>query len=189
MNSRREQIEGYVVDSRAELQFGSLSDRALGAATEQWYERLRFIPDDYLGECYRLAMDNHATRSPLIPKEIVDQWRIISARPGFRDKPIRQEKTCPHFCSSAGWIIVNAQDEMQKDFGSKDYQYAKPCPIHRPQGVRLDPHSPMGPRLVRPETTDQRSIGYGGQDVEGFKSVGQVVKEIIPEQYQEEIPF
>lgn len=179
--NRREQIEAYVVDSRAELQFGPMNDRALGATTEQWYDRLRFIPDDYLGECYRLAMDNHGTRSPLLPKEIVDQWHVVSARPGFRDKRVAQEKTCPNFCSSAGWYIVDSEGVMQKDFGSADYLYAKPCPIHRPQGFRRDPHSgEMGPRLTRPETMDQRDHpDRPAASVEGWGQAGKVARDVL----------
>jgi hypothetical protein len=181
MSNRRQQIEAYVVDSRAELQMPPMTDRALGATTEQWYDRLRFIPDEFLGECYRLAMDNHANRAVLMPKEIVDQWHIVSARPGFREKPA-QEKSCPNFCSAAGWYIVNSEGLMQKDCGSSDYLYAKPCPIHRPQGVRLDPHNPPGPRLRNVETSHVPSKGFNtGASVSEFQNVGSVAKQIVDE--------
>jgi hypothetical protein len=160
------------------MQLPVLEVRAHNAAVEEWLNRVRFVPVEYLDECYQMAMDAHSTRTPLIPKEILAQWQIMSARPGFRDKPQFEEKRCPNYCSIAGWIVVNSEGVMQMDFGTSEYLYVKPCPIHRPQGAKIDPFAATGARVARLETTDQRSVGYNtGLPVEGFRSAGKVAAE------------
>lgn len=179
MERRQDRITRYITDSRAEMQLPPMAERALGATTQQWLDRLRWIPDEYLDQCYQMAMDSHSARVALMPKELQQQWQIISARPGFRDKQQPAEKHCPiYHCSIAGWTIVNSEGETQDDFGTADYLYAKPCPIHRPQGMKVDPFAATGARVAKPETTDQRSVGYNtGLPVEGFRSAGTVGKE------------
>src|SRR5687768_16049606 len=108
MERRQDRITRYVTDSRAEMQLPIMAERALGATVQQWVDRLRFIPDEVLDQCYQMAMDAHTTRNPLIPKEVQDQWQILRQR-GITGRPrINEEKRCEFWCSQDGWIITDA---------------------------------------------------------------------------------
>ena len=127
METRPQKMSRYISSSRAELQFGPLEARLHNAAVNEWLERTRFIAEEYLDECYQMAMDNHATRSPLIPRELYEQWGIL--RQGGAGKPReRQDKTCRYWCSEGGWIIVDADGQLvpSDPRGPPDYPYPKP---------------------------------------------------------------
>lgn len=184
-----------ILNSRAELQLSLLQKGIAETAVDQWVKRLRQVPDVRLDECYQAAMDAHVNRSALVPKEILDQWHILRQLDTTARGGIDHEKTCPYWCSQAGWITVDASDTVQLG-GSKspDYTYAKPCPHHRPQGFKRDEHAAPfcageWPRLPRAESSH---VGHLKQNPSSgsaadWKNAGQVAAQLdIPDPRDDE---
>lgn len=194
METRQQKMSRYISDSRAELQFGPLEVRLHDSAVRQWLERVRFIPDDYLDECYQMAMDNHGTRSPLMPKELYDQWQILRQR-GVTGRPrVDEEKRCEFWCSQDGWIITDAGGVVQIGYPKKvEYLYAKPCPVHRPNGFkRNDQAAPWcagdWPRVRAIESLHVPVVKSGAPVVEDWSNAGSVAltKDLVPDELFEE---
>lgn len=170
------------------MQFGPLEAGLHSQAVHEWLERTRYIAEDHLDECYRMAMDAHATRSPLIPRELNEQWGILRQR-GVGKPQAHEEKRCRFWCSADGWIVVDAAGELVKEGTKKpEYTYAKPCPDHRPKGVKLDPQlsSLPRPRFTPTMFVSGRKDRPGG--AEGFKQMVEVATAIV-EQFDDEPPF
>lgn len=185
--SRSDQIFDFIVNSRAELQLPLLAEKILYTAVTQWVRRLGPIPDEYLDECYDAAMNARTTRSALTAHEVLSQWQAIAHTVKSRVQQPHQNKTCPVFCSWDGWYVVNSEDAMQMDARTSEYSYAKPCPVHRPQGYRAPKGVEFAPRIARPQTSDQ-TIHPAHQTAtsEGWKSAGAVAQSSIdfPEEYE-----
>lgn len=167
------------------MQFGPLEVKLHNQAVQEWLERTRFIAEEYLDECYQMAMDNHATRSPLIPRELYEQWSILRQR-GAGKLSEKREKTCRYWCSEGGWIIVDADGvPVPSDFRRPEYTYAKPCPDHRPKGVRISGENPMVSGLPRPKHVDTTFVSSRKEregSSEGFQQMAKVAEQILAQQ-------
>ena len=178
--NRSERIFDFIANSRAELQLSVLAEKILYTAAQQWVRRLAPIPDDHLEECYDAAMNARTTRSALTPHEILAQWNAIAHTVKSKIQQPHHDKTCPQFCSWDGWIVVNAADVMQMDARTAEYTYAKPCPIHRPQGYTPPKGTEFAPRISSPVTSDQPVHPVRSAPTsEGWKSAGAVAQQAI----------
>lgn len=192
MENRRQKVVRYISGSRAELQYPPMDAKQLEMTIDQWITRLRRIADEHLDECYQMAMDNHATRSPLLPKELIDAWGVIRQRPGYNSHSgEKRERLCRWNCSADGWVTVDADGNLyvslseDDQYGTrKEYLYVKACPDHRPAGIPQAPHAAPQcpgewPRLrsrpgaERPPSGKPKAVG-------GWKSLGDVAEQIAP---------
>ena len=79
--------------------------------------------------------------------------------------------------------------------GRTEYTYAKPCPDHRPKGVRIDGADPMISGLPRPKHTDTTFVSSKKERAgtsEGWSQMQEVAEQILakaPEPELDEIPF
>lgn len=182
METRQQKISRFISSSRAEMQFGPLEANLHNSAVREWLDRTRTIAEEFLDECYQMAMDIHATRSPLIPRELYDQWLILRQR-GLGKRSEREEKTCRFWCSDDGWIIVDFNgDTVRETYKvNLDYTYAKPCPDHRLKGVRFDGRDPLTSGLPRPQRVETmfESSRKQGQSSAGFADFRKVAAKII----------
>lgn len=182
MENKQQKVVRFISDSRAELQLPLMEARLLDRTAETWLSRLHYVPIEHLDECFSMAMENHNSRSALIPKELLDQWHVIRNRPGFDKREPKEEKRCAYWCSEASWIIVDASGavlhEPPKDPAIRTY--VKPCPIHRQQGYKVLPNAEKGKAVARLETSHQPATGYASQPTPGWNSVAQIAKQAMP---------
>lgn len=193
METRKQRMVRYVSDSRAEMQLQPLDPRVLERTVEQWMERIRWIQDEHLDECYQVAMDNHSVRTPLMPKELIDAWTLIRQRPGFSARQQKRERLCQWGCSADGWITVDAGGDaliaMSTDASyqiRKEYLYIKPCPEHRSTGIpgadHAAPHCSGDWPRVRTRPGAEKPPTEARGVVAGWQSLGAVVTKLnLPE--------
>lgn len=130
-------IEGILISSRFAIGLPALEDDELKLHTRSWFEILEPVAIDWLHECYIRAMRNHDPARPFGAVEILNVWNSV-LKNGEYDVSRMQavpyiaetEKFCPDQCSSSGWYTVHGNGTVENPAG---YEYAKPCPVHRPQ--------------------------------------------------------
>jgi len=201
MTDRQALIEAFIMDSRDELQLSTLNDEAFTRTVRQWLERLRYIRSEHLNECYRLAMENHSTRAPLIPKELLDAWHQMRKQPGFTQPEFQQQKLCEFWCNTDGLILVDFDGKIVMEPSSKnDMLYVMACPHHRPQGLSVSSHHSSFPKVRKYLTTDVPSKPQPkAAPLPDWKSAGETAQAVAaavtieePQQqidYDDEVPF
>jgi hypothetical protein len=194
-------IARFIVDSRDELQHSALPDKSFNRTVEQWIDRLRWLKTEHLEECYRLAMEAHSTRAPLIPKELLDAWHQLRKQPGFQQPQFQQQKLCEFWCTESGLILVDFDGKIVRQPSSKNEMlYVQACPHHRPQGLTgSGPQYSTFSKVRKYETTDTPSRPQpkaAAAAPEGWKSAGSVADavaaSVIQEDQQEfddDVPF
>lgn len=152
--NRGEEIWRFIENSRAELQQPMLNNKLVTNTIDQWIKRLAPIPNQYLESCYEKAMSVHTTRSPLMPHEMLLQWQLlVESGVNKPTEKMREDKRCPNHCTWDGWVVTNASQAISFDFGTSEYQFAKPCEIHRPQGWKVPAGMELGARVHKLETS------------------------------------
>ena len=195
--SRREKIVRYLTESRAEMQLEPLDAKRLQAGVDAWLSRLDCVPDSALDDCYVLAMENHTTRTAVIPQELREAWKSVRNRSEMI--PSHRDQKCPLGCSEAGFIVVDFVGESLNEYGSviryKGYTYAKPCPYHRMPLSKEKNDELMrqgGPAIERRETMDVKNGPLMNRDEfsgpSTWKSASSVAPK-LPEFDDDEPPF
>lgn len=132
--TREQALMRLIRDSRYEMQLPSLAPIELEATMKAWIRRLSPVPDDRLQRCFDYALEHHAKRSALIPAQVLEAWMVVR---GEIEDALRftERDKCEYACTQDGWTLVNADGRITTNFNEPTF--AKPCPIHRPQGWRV----------------------------------------------------
>lgn len=134
-NLSRDQVLMLLIEqSRAELQLQPISTKELEKTKDAWLRRLSFIPTERLQRCFDVALERQERRASLVPNQILEAWKIVSAELQNlkRNQP---RESCEFGCTVDGWVTVNADGSLWS--GGFGETFAKPCPAHRPQGWRV----------------------------------------------------
>lgn len=132
--TREQALMRLIQDSRYEMQIPALANKELEATMKAWLRRLSPIPNERLQRCFDYASEHHLKRSALIPAQILEAWMVIR---GEIEDALRysEREYCEYACSRDGWTTVNTDGQLTTDFSEQTF--ARPCPIHRPQGWRI----------------------------------------------------